>query len=61
MISEEEIREWWNRKVSNYIQNYARRNSLTIVQARAKFFIESHEKFVESIPHELKKFIDRSA
>ena len=51
MISEEEIREWWNRKVSNYIQNYARRNSLTIAPAREKFFIETNEKFVESIPH----------
>ena len=61
MIFEEEIREWWNRKVSNYIQNYARRNSLTIAQARAKFFTETHEKFVESIPNELKKFIDHSA
>ena len=61
MISEEEIREWWKRKVSNYLQNYARRNSLTIVQARAGFFIETHEKFIESIPQELKKFIDRSA
>ena len=61
MISEEEIREWWNIKISNYIQNYARRNNLTIVQARARFFTESHEKFVESIPHELKKFIDCSA
>ena len=61
MISDEEIREWWTRKVSNYIQNYARRNSLTIAQARARFFTETHEKFVESIPHELKKFIDRSA
>jgi len=60
MISEAKIREWWNRKVTNYIQNYARRNNLTIVQAREKFFTESHEKFLESIPHELKKFIDRS-
>ena len=61
MLSEEEIREWWNKKVSNYIQNYARRNSLTIAQARARFFKETHEKFIESIPQELKKFIDRSA
>jgi len=60
MISEEEIREWWNIKVSNYIQNYAHRNSLTIAQARARFFTETHEKFIESIPHELKKFINRS-
>ena len=61
MISEEEIREWWNRKVSNYLQNYARRNSLTIARARVRFFTETHEKFIESIPQELKKFIDRSA
>jgi len=60
MISEEEIREWWNKKISHYIQNNARRNNLTIVQARGRFFTESHEKFIESIPHELKKFIDHS-
>ena len=61
MISEEEMREWWNRKISNYIHNYARRNNLTIAQARARFFTETHEKFIELIPQELKKFIDCSA
>jgi len=61
MLSEEEIREWWNMKVSNYIQNYARQNSLTIAQARVRFFTETHEKFLESVPQELKKFIDCSA
>ena len=59
MLSEEEIREWWDRKIANYIQNYARRNSLTLAQARARFFTETHEKFLESIPQELKKFLDR--
>lgn len=61
MLSKEEIREWWNRKVSNYIQNYTRQNNLTIAQARERFFTETQEKFLESIPKELKKFIDRSA
>lgn len=61
MISEDEIREWWNMKVLNYLQNYARRNGLTIIQARARFFTETREKFVDSIPQELKKFIDRGA
>ena len=59
MLSEAEIREWWDRKNTNYIQNYARRNSLTLAQARARFFTETHEKFLEAIPQELKKFIDR--
>ena len=60
MLSEEEIREWWDRKIANYIQNYARRNNLTLAQAHARFFTETHEKFLEAIPQELKKFLDRS-
>ena len=50
MISEEEIREWWERKIDNYIKNYAHRNKLSLAQAKAKFFTETHEKFLESIP-----------
>ena len=38
MISEEEIRVWWERKIENYIKNYARRNKLSLAQAKAKFF-----------------------
>ena len=58
MLTEREIREWWDKKVMNYIQNYARRNKLTIAQAREKFFSEAHEKFVESIHNEIKEFLD---
>lgn len=32
MLSEEEICEWWNRKIENYLKNYARRNKLTLTQ-----------------------------
>ena len=58
MISEQEIKYWWERKIANYLQNYARRNKLTIAQAKEKFFTETHEKFVESVPQFLKKLLD---
>ena len=58
MISKQEIKNWWERKIANYLQNYARRNRLTISQAKEKFFTETHEKFVESVPHLLKKLMD---
>ena len=45
----------------NYLQNYARRNKLTIMQAKEKFFSETNEKFVESVPHSLKKLLDEKA
>ena len=50
MISEQEIKNWWERKIANYLQNYARRNRLTIAQENDKFFTETHEKFVELVP-----------
>ena len=58
MIPEQEIKDWWERKIPNYLQNYARRNILTIAQEKARFFIEAHEKFVESVPQLLKKLLD---
>lgn len=57
MISEEEIREWWERKIDNYIRNYAQRNKLSFVQAQAKFLIKTHEKFLEGIPQALENFL----
>ena len=58
MIPEQEIKDWWDRKIANYLQNYARRNRLTVTEARARFFIETHEKFIESMPQLLKKLLD---
>ena len=58
MISEQEIKDWWNHKVANYLQNYARPNRLTVAEARARFFTETHEKFVESVPQLLKQLLD---
>ena len=57
MISEEEIRVWWERKIENYIKNYSHRNKLNIVQAKEKFFMETHEKFHESIPQAIQKLL----
>ena len=61
MISEQEIKNWWERKIENYLQNYMRRNRLIISQAKEKFFTETHENFVESIPQLLKKILDEKS
>ena len=61
MIPEQEIKDWWECKVANHLQNYTRRNILTIAQVKEIFFTEMHEKFVESVPHILKKFLDEKA
>ena len=58
MISKKEIKNWRERKIANYLQNHARRNRLTIAQEKEKFFTETHEKFVESVPHLLQKLLD---
>ena len=50
MIPEQEIKNWWDHKVANYLQNYARRYRLTVAESKAIFFTEMHEKFVESVP-----------
>ena len=55
MISEEEIKEWWERKIDNYIKNYARWNKLSLTQTQEIFFTETHEYFHESIPQALQK------
>ena len=57
MISEHEIKKSWERKIANYLQNYAQRNRLTTAQAKGRFFTENHEKFVESVPQLLKKIL----
>ena len=58
MILEQEIKDWWERKVANYLQNYALRNRLTTAQAKERFFTETHEKSVESVPQLLTKLLD---
>ena len=61
MISEQEIKDWWEHKIANYLQNYAQRNRLMTTQAKERFFTETHEKFVESVPQLLKKLLDEKA
>ena len=61
MIPEQKIKDWWERKIANYLQNYARRNRLTDVEAKERFFTETHEKFVESVPQLLKQILDEKA
>ena len=61
MISKQEIKDWWQQKRMIYLQNYTRRNKLTIAQAKEKIFSETHEKFVESVPCALKKLLDEKS
>ena len=61
MILEQEIKDWWERKIANYLKNYARRNKLTVTEARERFFIETHENFIESVPQLLKKLLDEKS
>ena len=58
MISEQEIKDWWERKITNYLQNYVQRNRLMTAQAKERFFTKTHEKFIESVPQLLKKLLD---
>ena len=57
MIGEEEIREWRERKIDNYIKNYTWWNKLSLAQAQEMFFTETYKKFLESIPQELQKLL----
>jgi hypothetical protein len=57
MISEEEIRVWWERKIENYIKNYARQNKLSLVQSKGKIFTETHEKILDNIPQAIQKLL----
>ena len=58
MISEQEIKDWWEHKVANHLQNYVQRNRLMTAQEKERFFTETHEKFVELVPQLLKKLLD---
>ena len=57
MTNEQEIKEWWERRIDNYINNYARWNKLTFPEAQVKFLIETHKKFLKGIPQALEKFM----
>ena len=61
MISEQEIKNQWEHKITNYLQNYVRRNRLMIAQEKERFFTETHEKFIELIPRLLKKLLDEKS
>ena len=61
MISEQEIKNWWERKLANYLQNYVRRNISTIAQVKEIFFTEIDDKFIELVPQLLKKIMDEKS
>ena len=56
--TKQEIKDWWECKIANYLQNYARRNRLKVTQAKEIFFTKTHENFVELVPQLLKKLLD---
>jgi hypothetical protein len=60
MLTQQDIHEWWEHKIENYIRNYARRNNLSLAEARSWFFSETHEIFLEAIPEALFQHINRS-
>jgi hypothetical protein len=43
MITLQDICKWWEKKIENYIKNYARRNNLMLEEERSQFFLETHE------------------
>jgi len=43
------------------LSNYARRNNLRISEAKANFFTEAHERFIEGDRVEIKKYLDHIA
>jgi hypothetical protein len=53
MLNKQEICEWWEWKIKNYIKNYTRRNNLSLVEARSWLFSEMHERFLEAISEAL--------
>ena len=56
MINEEEIREWWDRKIDNHIKNYARRNKLSLAQAKEKNFTETHKTSLRAFHKHFKNY-----
>ena len=61
MISEQEIKDWWEHKIENDLQNYVRRNRLMTAQAKERLFTETHDKFVELVPQILMKLLDEKS
>jgi hypothetical protein len=61
MLTLQDIHEWWERKTENYIKSYARRNNLSLAEARERFFSEIHETFLEVLPEVLFQYINKSS
>jgi hypothetical protein len=60
MLTREDIREWRERKITNYIRNYTSKNRLTLAKARTQFFSETHERFLEAIREALYEYLSQS-
>ena len=48
-------------KNMSYIRNYARRNNLSLVEAKSQFFSNTHKIFLEAIPEALFQHINKSS
>ena len=55
------MKDWWEHKIENYLQNYTRRNIMTIAEDKENLFSETHEKLFDSVPQSLNKLLDESA
>ena len=61
MIPKQEIKDQWERKIANYLQNCTQRNRLMIAREKERLFTETHEKFVALVPQLLKKLLDEKS
>jgi hypothetical protein len=50
MLTLEDICEWWEHKIMNYIKKYGQINRLMLVEACNKLFSYMPEQFMEAIP-----------
>jgi hypothetical protein len=53
MVSLKDIREWWEKKIGNFIKEYIIRKNLSLVEARSQLFSETYEIFLEAISESL--------
>jgi len=45
-------------KMNKYLNNYARRNILSVVEARAHNFMKENKIFIKATPVDINKFLD---
>ena len=56
MISEEDIKEWWERKIKNYIKIYTRWNKLSFAQSQEFFLQRLTKNFLRAFHKHFKNY-----